>query len=88
MPISAPEADMLSALEHEKESLMEPQLYNLLKKRAVNPTAQECYDYVESLHRKGLVHANFVRAFEGRAFSHLRITGEGRATLRAVRGDE
>ena len=84
MQISPPEADILSVLEHEKTLLVEPQLRNRLKKRAINLTTQECYDYVESLLQKGLVHANFVRTTKGRTFSGLRITGEGRTVIRAM----
>lgn len=85
MNISPPEADILSVLEHEKGSLTDPPLSNLLKKRGIILTAEERFDYVESLQKKGLVHAHFVRTTRGRAFSGLRIIGDGRTALRAMK---
>lgn len=82
MKVSSSEAAILSVLEKGRGSLTDPELGNLLKQDGINTTSDERYDYVEALKNKGLVHVKLVRAFNGRSFAGLRITGEGRTILK------
>lgn len=85
MHLSKFEAVILLALEDKTRSLTHAELSILLQENPRKLTHQELYDYVESLKEKGLVRVNLMPTFRARGFAGLRVTGEGRNTLNALR---
>ena len=85
MCLSHPEEAILIALSKEQKSIDSNTLGLWLEKLPIKLSREEFYDYIESMEEKSLGRVKIIKALKGqKAFTGLRITGEGRNATNAL----